>query len=281
MLSDRDYMRDGRRRPPQADGGGALIALFALIGINVLVFMTPMSLQTNYRLALSAIGIKAGYWWQPLTYMFLHAGFGHILFNMYGLFLFGSVVAPMLGTARFLTLYFVSGLCGAGLWLLFNWGTGIPMVGASGAVFGVMMATAMLAPDMRIILLIPPIPMKMRTFAFVFAIIEVVMQLSGGEGGVAHLAHLGGIAGGYILIKIFNMPGAWDPLKALFGGGAGGGGRTKPSPQGWSTVDYKRPETVSQREVDRILDKISSLGVNALSDEEMSTLRRAREEMNR
>ena len=93
----------------------------------------------------------------------------HLLLNMWGLYLFGNHVYNRLGSKRFLTLYFLSGVSGSFLWLLFNWGTQDYVIGASGAVFGVMMAATMLSPDMRIMLLFPPIAMKLRTLVVVFA----------------------------------------------------------------------------------------------------------------
>jgi membrane associated rhomboid family serine protease len=129
--------------------------------------------------------------------MFLHGGFWHVLFNMWGLYLFGLVILPVLGTTRFLTLYFLSGVSGGFLWILLNWNARAVLYGASGAVFGVIMAAAMLYPTMRIQLLFPPIPMTMKTLVIAFAVIEILSELSSGRGGVAHLVHLAGFISAY------------------------------------------------------------------------------------
>lgn len=260
--------------------------VFILIAINVIVYLLlPAGSRTwLYEFALSSYGLKNFKIWQFVTYMFLHAGFAHIFFNMWGLYLFGSAILPRLGTARFLTLYFLSGISGAMLWLALNWGSNIPIVGASGAVFGVMMAAAMLYPSMRIQLLFPPIPMQMKTFVTVYAVIEIISEFSQTRGGIAHLAHLGGFISAYFYIRSIYGNQVWDIFGFLR--------RLKPPktrsssskmPKDWKV--YSNPSQpssrssqsslVSQEEINRLLDKISEHGMQSLSQEELETLKRA------
>ncbi len=197
---------------PQQSGMNCIVIL---IIINVVCFiLSKMILLPWWEFALSSDGIQHFKVWQLVTYMFLHANVMHILFNMYGLYLFGNYVLTRLGTRRFLILYFLSGISGAGLWLLFNWGSMSPVIGASGAVFGIMMAAAMFYPNMRIMLIFPPIPMTLKTFVAVFAAIEVFSELSNMQGGVAHLAHMGGFLGAFVYIRMISGERWFDILKS-------------------------------------------------------------------
>ncbi|MFA6292577.1 MAG: rhomboid family intramembrane serine protease, partial [Victivallales bacterium] len=235
--------------------------------------------KVTQSLALISTDVRNGEIYRLFTYMFVHGGFAHIFFNMWGLYIFGSLLEARIGAARFFNLYVISGLCGAGLWMLSNWSSAIPCIGASGAVFGIIIATAMFYPDMRIMLLIPPIPMKLKTFAIVFAILEVFFELSGTQSGVAHLAHLGGFLGGYLYIRFLYKNEIWDIfsfLKSRKARQAGGLYSMNNPPPGWNVTDKGK---VTQAELDRILDKMSLGGINSLTEEEMETLRKAREQM--
>lgn len=151
--------------------------------------------------------------WQLITYGFLHGGFVHLFFNMFALLMFGSAVEMVWGQRRFLTYYAVC-LIGAGLLQLAvattsaQSGAGIyPTVGASGAVFGLLLAYGMLFPHRQVMLLIPPIPMKARTLVIVYGALELYLGVTGSQSGVAHFAHLGGMAFGWILIQYWR--GRW------------------------------------------------------------------------
>ena len=173
-----------------------------LIVLNVLVFFLLPKSNFWWQVALSSYGIKSFKLWQFVSYQFLHGSLTHLFFNMWGLYLFGTHVWRRMGTQRFLTLYFLSGISGGVLWIFFNWNSPVPVIGASGAVFGVMMAAALYFPDMRIMLLIPPIPMKLRTFVLVYGAIEIFSELSTLQSGIAHLAHLGGFLAAYLYIRM-------------------------------------------------------------------------------
>jgi membrane associated rhomboid family serine protease len=144
--------------------------------------------------------------WQLLSYGFLHGSFSHLLFNMLAVYMFGAPLEQTWGEKRFLTYYLIC-VAGAGLCqLLVGWfsGTGAPVLGASGAVFGLLMAYGMLFPNQRVMLMFPPIPMKARTFVMVFGAIELLMGFTGWQPGVAHFAHLGGMLFGWLLIRYWR-----------------------------------------------------------------------------
>ena len=148
--------------------------------------------------------------WQLLTYGFLHGSLGHLLFNMLALYMFGAPLELTWGPRRFLADYLIcvagAGLCqlAVGWWALSNGGNAYPTLGASGGVFGLLLAYGMLFPNQRVMLLFPPIPMKARTFVIVFGAIELLLGFTGWQPGVAHFAHLGGMLFGWLLIRYWR-----------------------------------------------------------------------------
>lgn len=149
--------------------------------------------------------------WQPFTSGFLHAGLAHLATNLFGLWMFGREVERVLGARRFTALYFTS-LATAGIGqLLFDGATGsvMPALGASGAVFGVLVAFAMLFPQRRIMLLIPPIPLPAPLFVMLYAAFELFSGVYGTQAGVAHFAHLGGLVGGWATVWHWRRRKGW------------------------------------------------------------------------
>ena len=142
--------------------------------------------------------------WQVITYSFLHGNEWHILFNMLGVWMFGSEVERVMGQARFLNYYLICVLSAAAAQLAvaaISSGPPYPTVGASGGVFGLLLAYGMFFPRRIVMLIIPPIPMPARVFVFVYAAIELFFGVTGTMEGVAHFAHLGGMAGGWLLLR--------------------------------------------------------------------------------
>lgn len=189
-----------------------------LIIVNVLAFMaTYMTDKTNFifgNFALFPAESPFFELWQPFTYMFLHGDITHLFFNMFSLWMFGRTLEYELGWKRFLIFYLVCGI-GAALVQLGiaeidlnhigeNMGERIaylctPTIGASGSVFGLLLAFGMLHPNATIMLLIPPIPMKAKWFVIIYGLIELYLGVRGG-GGIAHFAHLGGMFWGWLLL---------------------------------------------------------------------------------
>lgn len=150
--------------------------------------------------------------WQLVTYAFLHASITHIAFNMYGLWLFGRELEYLMGRRVFLQLYFASVLSAGLMQLLATAYTGgaYPTVGASGGVFGLLLAYGILFPNRVIMLLIPPVALPARMFVILYAGIELMLGLTGAQAGVAHFAHLGGMIGGYMVIRRWRRRGRWN-----------------------------------------------------------------------
>ena len=142
--------------------------------------------------------------WQLVTYSFLHGGIAHIFFNMFGLYMFGSEIERLFGS-RFYLLYYLASVVVAALTHLAI--TGLmgsppaPMVGASGGVYGLLLAFGWYFPQRRVVLLFPPIPLPARIFVIVFGVLELFFGVTGTAAGVAHFAHLGGMLGGWLMIE--------------------------------------------------------------------------------
>ena len=143
--------------------------------------------------------------WQVLTYGLLHADMFHLLFNMLGLWLFGSDLERLWGQRRYLQYLLAGVLTAAAAQLLVTslMGSPQPTVGASGALFALLLGFGMLFPERTIVPLFPPIPMKAKTFVIVFGALELVLGLSG-QTGIAHFAHLGGMLGGFLMIRYWR-----------------------------------------------------------------------------
>jgi membrane associated rhomboid family serine protease len=143
--------------------------------------------------------------WQLLTYALLHGDMLHLFFNMLGLWMFGSEIERLWGGKRYVHFLLASILAAALVQLLVTMLTGsrVPTVGASGALFGLLLAYGMLFPNRTIMPLFPPIPMKARTFVFVFGGMELLFGLLGAT-GIAHFAHLGGMLGAWLMISYWR-----------------------------------------------------------------------------
>ncbi len=141
---------------------------------------------------------------QLVTYSFLHGGFGHLFFNMFALYMFGEDIERLFGSRYYLSYYFASVVAAAlshlGVTFLMG-GPEIPTVGASGGIYGLLLAFAIYFPQRRVVLLFPPIPMAARTFVILFGALELVLGVTGTAAGVAHFAHLGGMLGGWLMIS--------------------------------------------------------------------------------
>lgn len=145
--------------------------------------------------------------WQLLSYGFLHGSFAHLFFNGIALYQFGARIEMVWGAQRYLTFFLVcvvgAGLCQL-LFMALMPDTAGPTLGASGGVYGLLLAYAMLFPRERVMLLIPPIPMSARTLVIVFGALSLLMGMTGTGGGIAHFAHLGGMLFGWLLIRYWR-----------------------------------------------------------------------------
>ena len=255
--------------------------------------------------------------YQLFTYMFMHGGFEHIIFNMFALWMFGCVVERVWGPKKFLFYYIVCGV-GAGLFqeaaqyvtyvvkdlaaydyvnlgmsrismgeYLNQWTT----VGASGAIYGILLAFGMIFPNERIFIFPLPVPIKAKYFVLGYAVIELGSSVLSSGDGVAHIAHLGGMVFGFFLIRYWRKQldggyrgkassDAFDRLKGMFDGRNRGGRQqfTYTRNEDYSSQAYQQDaectpnQKVSQAEIDRILDKIRKSGYDSLTKEEKQTL---------
>jgi membrane associated rhomboid family serine protease len=146
--------------------------------------------------------------WQLVTYAFMHGGVTHILFNMIALYMFGGTIERTFGTRNFVVYYFVCAIVAAVAQLLvlnyFSPEKFFPTLGASGAIFGLLLAFGMLYPHEKVMLLFLPVPMPAWLFVIGYAAVELVMGVTGTQAGVAHFAHLGGMLGGFVLIQYWR-----------------------------------------------------------------------------
>lgn len=232
---------------------------YTLIAINVLVFLIG---RDPIVFGLWPVSSSYFHIWQPFTYMFLHGGTGHLFFNMFSLWMFGRIIEQNLGTRRFITYYLVCGL-GAALcqivWQLFT-NEMVPTVGASGAIYGILLAFGLFYPNERIMLLIPPIPLKAKYFIALFIVIELLFGIADFD-NTAHFAHLGGMLFGFLLIRYWKRA-AQRPR------------RQKQKYENWHTADYDYniEKRRRQERIDALLDKVRTSGYDALTEEEKRDL---------
>lgn len=182
---------------------------YTILAICVAIFglqmQTADGLLRNFALWPLGEGFR---YWQVVSSAFLHGGVFHLAVNMFGIWMFGRDIEGALGPARFALLYAVSVLSAAAAQMVFTaFGDPVPTVGASGGLFGLLAAYAMLFPKRQIMLLFPPIPMPAPVFVALYAAFELYAGMSGTLSGIAHFAHLGGLAGAFILLRRWRVGG--------------------------------------------------------------------------
>lgn len=219
--------------------------------------------------------------WTIGTYMFVHLGLFHLLFNMLALFFFGPPLEERWGSREFLKFYFIAGAGGAILSLPFPYQS---IAGASGAVYGIMVAFALFWPDNQIYIW-GIFPVKAKWLVAVLVGLSLFYTVSGGQAGVAHLAHLGGAGAAFLYLKSPFAPASWG---GVYGSARGGSGRkllstfsrrvrySAAAASGPTEVTRPAaPKKRSSEDVDRILDKISQGGIASLTDDEIQRLEEA------
>ncbi len=259
--------------------------LIANVAIFFLQQVLPNVLEQwgayNTRLAVNQFQV-----WRFVTYMFLHGGVSHILFNMLGLWMFGTQIEALWGQRTFLLYYFVCGLGGSlmyGLFALLGIGGGW-MLGASGSIMGLLLAYGMTYPNNQIFLM-GILPIKAKYMVVLYGMMDL-MSIPKGD-GVAHLAHLGGLLAGFIFIQV-TIPGLSGQM--FKGSSLSSWWKNFQTKRRMKVVRPQKPaadepkHTASpknsgtnpdQGRIDLILDKISREGLQSLSDEEQELLRRA------
>lgn len=200
--------------------------------------------------------------WQPLTYLFLHSGLWHLVINMLMLWMFGSVIESTWGSRQFLFYYFFTGIAAGLCSFIFAFHSSIPVVGASGAIFGILVAYAVMFPE-SIILLFFIFPMKMKYAVLVLGGINLLGAMSSGSSGIAYIAHLGGGVFGYLYLKN-------EFIKRQFMHLEPGALLTR-----WRLKQMQKNQLRDKefnQKVDEILDKISKQGMESLTQKEKMIL---------
>lgn len=210
-------------------------------------------------------------YWRLLSFQFLHASPMHLIFNMFAIYMFGGMVERVLGSKRFVAYYLLCGVAGALFytllalagWLGMGW-----LVGASAGIFGILVALIVIAPDMQVMLIFPPIPMKMKTFGMIILGIGVYTVLTSGDNAGGEAGHLGGALLGFILMKNPWMLNWVDSLAAKQSS------LRAPKSEYSPKIKPRTQVNMESSEVDRILDKVTELGVHSLTEQERATLLR-------
>ncbi len=231
-----------------------------LLAANIAVFfleMTSPGIVNALAFVPSRILVQP---WTVITYMFVHGGFTHILFNMIALYFFGPRVEERLGAKRFITLYMLAGISGAALSMVFA--PRSPIIGASAAVFGVMLAFARFWPRAQIYIM-GVLPIEARFAVMGMVLLALWSGLQGSRGGIADFAHLGGFVGGWIYLAWLDRTAGTKRFRAK---------TVTAVPRevlgNWKRVDPKSVHEVNRDEVNRILDKISAQGLGSLTPQE-------------
>jgi membrane associated rhomboid family serine protease len=247
-------------RKPLGGGNFTGSVVGRLVLVNVAVFILDIILPNQFR-ALFALTpwvvVQNFFFWQIFTYMFLHDGFAHLFFNMLMLWLFGSTLESVWGGRRFLNYYIVCGIGGALLSFFFNYHHTV--LGASGAVFGLYLAYAMIFPNNYIYLYFL-FPIKAKHLVILLAVFQLAMGFSGPD-GIAYFAHLGGMAAGLLF---FRREIANSRLFARF--------NTRSKPRSAVRRRSGRDTVQDDTNIDSILDKICAKGYDNLSATEKRIL---------
>lgn len=217
--------------------------------------------------------------WTMITYMFAHGGFGHLLFNMIALFFFGPPLEDRLGSRGFLIFWLVSGLGGAALSFAFAYDA--PIIGASAGVYGVLLAFAMFYPDMPIYIW-GILPVKAKYLVAVLAVFSILSMMQPTGGNIAHAAHLGGFAAGFLYLKLGSPGGGVGGLKRMLNKRKlrvvtyDDHSRKAAPPTSRGPSPRRRAASGEEEklldELDRVLEKISTQGMSSLTSEERKLL---------
>lgn len=203
-------------------GGGLTPVVKAIIIINVCVFVL-LNLARGSGEILMYLGLvpamvaEKRYVWQLLTYMFIHTAFIHVLFNMLALWWFGCDIERNFGRKYFLRYYFITGIGGGLLALIYSWGSPVPTIGASGAVMGILLAYAILYPNRQILFMFI-LPVKAKWIVLIFAAMEFLALAGGNVDGISHSAHIGGLVAGLLWFAYYLKLLNFKNIKRMFKG---------------------------------------------------------------
>lgn len=234
-----------------------MVAWLILINVTVFILQQPFGdVMIYYFSLIPSFVTKKMFVWQFFTHMFMHGNLPHLFFNMFSLFIFGVSLEQLWGPKRFLSYYIVSGLGGGILHYLINVNSVIPSIGASGAVYGVLLAYGLTFPE-TVLYLNFFFPVKAKYAVIIFGVTELFFGLTNARSGIAHFAHLGGLIAGFIYLrfeyKIFRQISKVKDTKVY---------------KSFEEMNFQR----KKERLDLLLDKISKIGYTNLSEDEKSEL---------
>ena len=236
-----------------------------LISINVLLFLFRYISIERFDLA-QIFGLSSNdVWpmiWQPLTYMFIHGDFFHLFMNMFVLWMFGSEMESIWGSRGFLKYYFITGIGSGLIWLLLNISNPFSvLIGASGAIYGVLLAYGLMFPNRKVLIYFL-FPIKVKYFVLLLGVIAFISSIGDTGSNISHLTHLSGMLIGFIYLKSpINMPKVLLLFNSIL-----------------AEIQYKREEKKqakylnTKRHIDRLLDKINEVGYDGLDENEKKDL---------
>lgn len=238
-----------------------------LLIANVIMFVLTYSSPSVTNMLMFVPFLILSQPWTLVTYMFLHAGIGHLFFNMLGLYFFGPRLESVLGGQKFLMLYFISGISGGLLSFLFAPYT--PIIGASGAVFGIFFAFARYWPREQMYIW-GVFPVQARWLVAGMTALTLLGGFGGFQQGIAHFAHLGGFVGGFFFIKWVDSKSRIAKFQKKM---------QTPTPnssevQRWMNISPEGMHDVNREELDRVLNKLKTTGVGSLTPDEIAFLNR-------
>ena len=240
-------------------------AIRILISINVLLFLFRYISIERYDLA-QIFGLSSNdVWpmiWQPVTYMFIHGDFFHLFMNMFVLWMFGSEMESIWGSRGFLKYYFITGIGSGLIWLLLNISNPFSvLIGASGAIYGVLLAYGLMFPNRKVLIYFL-FPIKVKYFVLLLGVIAFISSIGDTGSNISHLTHLSGMLIGFIYLKSpINMPKVLLLFNSIL-----------------AEIQYKREEKKqakylnTKRHIDRLLDKINEVGYDGLDENERRDL---------
>ena len=239
-------------------------AIKILISINTLLFLLRYIAQSQFDLA-QIFGLSSNsVWpmiWQPFTYMFIHGDFFHVFMNMFVLWMFGSEMESIWGKKEFLKFYFITGIGSGLIWLVFNFSGNAVLIGASGAIYGILLAYGLMFPNRKVLIYFL-FPVKVKYFVIFLGLMAFVSSLSYSGSNISHLTHLSGMMIGFVYMKS-----KWTikRLSLLLNSYL-------------ASIKYKKSIKKEKRlaniqaNVDKLLDKVSEVGFDSLSEDEKDKL---------
>jgi len=243
------------------------IILISNVAVYLLQHLVGRALVVTFGLV-PALVLTRFTLWQLVTYMFLHGGVFHLLFNMFALWMFGSEVEAELGTRRFIRFYFLTGIGGAIFYIAFRSHSLVPVIGASAAVYGVLVAFAVMFPYRIVTLLlflVFPVNLRAWQLAAIFVGISLLLGITGTSDGVAHLAHLGGALVGYLYLRGSHHLERFNWQIEQY--------RARRRAEAQRKRELEEEEL--RRQVDAILDRINEVGYENLTEREKRILKEA------